>query len=302
MPKNCLPYPAEIVEDVFGESDSLAKILDNHRFIIVADQNVVLHVDSIGKRIGAYVQNHKLQLAGAPVVLTAGERIKMDELRSATRVLEAAYAAELGEGDFILILGGGTILDVVGWVAAQYPEDIGIIRIPTTPAAMFGAAFAETAAMNTQRAKDAFVVPSTPAAVLIEPKIATSVLDGVWRAGISDLVRLAADFDPESLDKIAEKIEAYYNRDSAVLAEFVDLALELHKKYGYSALGLASSAAYEPKSNWKLPHGYAVAIGTIIDLDEPLRTRAYELLKACGAMDGARHSRNILPPELSEFW
>lgn len=302
MPKNCLTYPAEIVEDIFGESDTLAKILGTHRFIIVADQNVVMHVDSIGKRIGAYVQKHKLQLAGAPVVLTAGERIKMDELRSATRVLEAAYAAELEEGDFILILGGGTVLDVVGWVAAQYPEEIGIVRIPTTPAAMFGAAFAETSAMNTPRTKDAFVVPSTPAAVLIEPKIASTVLDGVWRAGISDLVRLAADFDPDSLDKIGERIDAYYNRDPAALAEFVELALKLHKEHGYSALGLASSAAYEPKSNWKLPHGYAVAIGAIIDLDEPLRTRAYDILKACGAMDGARHSKHILPPELEEFW
>lgn len=302
MRKNSLNYPAELVDDVFGANETLAKTLTSHRFLIVADQNVVSHVDSIGKRIGAYVQANGLKLAGAPVVLAGGERIKMDDFRSAMLVLEAMYAAELEEGDFILALGGGTILDVVGWVTAQYPENVGVIRVPTTPSAMFGTAFAETAALDSRRIKDALVVPATPAAVLIDPKLAASVLDGVWRAGISDLVRLAADFEPEALDAIAARVEDYVRRDQSALDAYVELALKLHKKSGYTALGLASSAPYEPRSAWKLPHGYAVAIGTIIDLEEPLRTRAYAILKAAGAMDGARHSKHILPPELGDFW
>lgn len=302
MRKNSLNYPAELVDDVFGDNDTLAKILGEHRFIIVSDHNVVLHVDSIGKRIGAYVQNFGLQLAGAPVVLSGGERIKMDEFRSAMRILDALYAAELGEGDMILALGGGTILDAAGWVAAQYPAEIGVVRVPTTPSAIFGTAFAESAALNSTRVKDALVVPSTPTAVLIDPKLATTVLDGVWRAGISDLVRLVAAFEPDSLDKIAEKVDSYTNRDVETLSEYAETALSIHKKHGYTALGLDSSAPYEPRSNWKLPHGYAVAIGTIIDLEEPLRTSAHTILKAAGAMDGARHSKHILPPELGDFW
>lgn len=302
MRKNSLNYPAELVDDVFGANETLAKTLGSHRFIIVADQNVVSHVDSIGKRIGAYVQTYELKLAGSPVVLAGGERIKMDDFRSAMRVLDALYASELEDGDLVLALGGGTLLDVVGWVAAQYPAQIGVIRVPTTPSAMFGTAFAETAALNTPRVKDALVVPAAPAAVLLDPKFAMSVLDGVWRAGVSDLIRLAAVFEPETLEEIDAKISAYANRDQSALSAFVELALRLHKKGGYTALGLASSAPYEPRSAWKLPHGYAVAIGTIIDLEEPLRTRAHSILKACGAMDGARHSKHILPPELSDFW
>lgn len=302
MPKNSLNYPAEIVDDVFGENETLAKLLGEHRFIIVSDHNVVLHVDSIGKRIGAYVQSFGLQLAGSPVVLSGGERIKMDDFRSAMRLLDALYAAELGEGDMILALGGGTILDVAGWVASQYPAQIGVIRVPTTPSAIFGTAFAESAALDTPRIKDALVVPATPAAVLIDPKLATTVLDGVWRAGISDLVRLVAAFEPDSLDKIAEKVDFYAARDVDTMRELAELALSVHKQHGYTTLGLDSSAPYEPRSNWKLPHGYAVAIGTIIELDEPLRTRAHAVLKAVGAMDGARHSKHILPPELGDFW
>jgi hypothetical protein len=61
MQKNCCQYPVEFVEDIFGESSVLADTLkkvtgsDKPRILLVADMNVVHHIDGIGTKIGKYI-------------------------------------------------------------------------------------------------------------------------------------------------------------------------------------------------------------------------------------------------------
>lgn len=309
MPKNCLSYPVEFVEDVFGASAKLAEIVGSAKVLLVADLNVVQRTENLGTRIGTYVQEHGLTLAGAPVVIAGGERVKMDNFQSVSRIVDAALRAGLTSDDYILALGGGTILDIAGWAAAQLKGGVKLLRVPTTPAAMLGCAFAETAAIDTPFVKDALVVPSVPVAVLIDLAFATTVLDGVWRAGFSEAVRLAVAKDVKVLKKIQPLAAAYQQRDAAALAELVELAFALRQKKGGTDFGLAAAAELEPKSTWKLPHGYAVAIGTLMDLDRAIAAgerkpeelaQVKEILAACGALDGARHSRHL--PGVAKFF
>ena len=309
MPKNCLKYPVEFVEDAFGASGKLAEIVGDAKFLLVADLNVVQRTEDLGRRIGTYVKDHNLTLAGSPVVIAGGERVKTDNFQSAMRIIDAALAAGLTSDDCILALGGGTILDVAGWAAAQLKGGVKLIRMPTTPAAILGGAFAETAALDTSRVKDALVVPSVPTAVLIDLAFATTVLDGVWRAGFSEAVRLAVAKDMKVLKKMRPLAEAYQRRDAAALAELVSLAFAIRQKKGGTDYGLAMAADLEPKSAWKLPHGYAVAIGVLMDLDREIQAgerkedelaQVKEILAACGALDGARHSRHL--PGVARFF
>lgn len=309
MPKNCLSYPVEFVEDVFGASAKLAETVGSAKVLLVADLNVVQRTENLGTRIGTYVQEHGLTLAGAPVVIAGGERVKMDNFQSVSRIIDAALRAGLTSEDYILALGGGTILDIAGWAAAQLKGGVKLLRVPTTPAAMLGCAFAETAAIDTPFVKDALVVPSVPAAVLLDLAFATTVLDGVWRAGFSEAVRLAVAKDVKVLKKIQPLAAAYQQRDAAALAELVNLAFALRQKKGGTDFGLAAAAELEPKSTWKLPHGYAVAIGTLMDLDRAIAAgerkpeelvQVKEILAACGALDGARHSRHL--PGVAKFF
>lgn len=311
MQKNSLKYPVEFVDGAFGESTVLADIVKGRKVLLVADNNVVQHSEGLGTRIGAYVRAHGIELAGAPVVMAGGERIKTDNLQSAMRVVTAALEAKLGPDDFILALGGGTLLDVAGWAASQTKGGIRLVRMPTTPAAVMDAAFAETAALNVPNEKDALVVPSVPSAVVIDLSFSNTVLDGVWRGGLSEAVRLAVDKDAKSLKKIAALAEAYQRRDATAFAEIAQQMVALRRKKGATDLGLVTAAGLEPKSDWKLPHGYAVAIGILVDLytgvKEGTRTEqelaaCREVLAVCGALDGARHSKHILPPELADFW
>lgn len=311
MQKSSLKYPVEFVDDVFGDNSVLADIIGDSRVLIVADMNVVQRTQSLGTRIGAYLKAHRISLAGQPVVMTGGERIKADGFQSALRVASAAVSSGLGSSDFVLALGGGTLLDVAGWVAAQVRGGVRLIRVPTTPASMMGAAFAEYASLDTPSVKDAFRLSISPSAVIINERFAETVLDGVWRAGLGEAVRLAVDKDVKMLSTLSTLAERYGKRDFDTLEKVVEMSVNLRRKKGGTELGLSSAAELEPKSAWKLPHGYAVAIGVLIDVyyDVKAGKRPQEeldeckkILDTCGALDGARHSKHILPPELSDFW
>ena len=309
MQKSCFNYPVEFAEDVFGDSDVLAETLrkvtgsDEPKVLIVADMNVVQRVEGLGSKIGRYVQGHGIRLAGSPVVLAGGEKIKADNLQSALKIVSEMLSAKIGCDDVVLAIGGGTLLDVAGYAAAQVRGGVKLVRLPTTPAAMMDAAYAEFAAVDSATVKDALRVPSVPAAVVIDTGFAASVLDGVWRGGIGEAVRLAVASDPALLKKVESLVDAYRNRDGGALSEIVRAVHAVRAKKGGTQLAQWAALRLESMSGYKLPHGYAVSIGVCVDLAyaaqkgslKPAdRDRVVGLLRSCGALDGLAHSGHLL--------
>lgn len=309
MQKNCYNYPIEFVDDVFGESSELADAIKKHsksgepRILLVADMNVVHRTEGLGSKIGKYLQAHGISLAASPVVIAGGEKIKVDNLQSALKIVSAILEAKLGVDDCVVALGGGSLLDVAGYAASQVRGGIGIVRIPTTVAAMIEGGFASYAAVDSVNVKDALRVPSTPVSVLVDTSFASTILDGVWRGGIGEAVRLALSYDASFFKKIAKNAKAFWNRDAEVMAELVKGAVTARRKKGASLLGEWCAARLESMSGYKLPHGYAVPIGICIDCacaveiglmkesDQELVCRS---LADCGALDGLVHSHHLL--------
>ena len=309
MQKSCFSYPVEFTEDAFGESavlaDTLRKVTgsDEPKVLIIADMNVVQRTEGLGSRIGRYVQEHRIRLAGSPVVIGGGEKVKADNLQSAMKIVSEMLSAKIGRNDAVLAIGGGTILDVAGYAAAQVRGGVKLVRMPTTPAAMMDAAYAEYAAVDSATVKDALRVPSVPAAVVIDTGFAASVLDGVWRGGIGEAVRLAVASDAALLKKIEARAEAYRGRDMSALGEIAKAVHAVRVKKGGTTFAQWAAFRLESLSGYKLPHGYAVPIGMCIDfgyavekgLMKPTdRDRVVTLLGSCGALDGLAHSGHLL--------
>jgi len=309
MQKNCFSYPVEFVQDVFGESPVLAETLkkvtgsESPNMLIVADLNVVQRTEGLGLKIGRYVKEHGLRLAASPVVMAGGEKIKADNLQSALTVVSAVLAAKLGCNDVVLALGGGTILDVAGYAAAQVRGGVKIVRLPTTPLAMLGASYADYAAVDSASVKDALRVPSVPAAVIVDLSFAATVLDGVWRGGIGEAVRMGLALDAALMKKLVQLAPAYRDREPAALETIVRAVHAVRAKKGGTAFGLWSTVRLEAMSGYKLPHGYAVSIGLCIDLAYAVargclkpanRDMAVGILDVCGALDGKAHSAHLL--------
>ena len=159
-------YPIRFAEDAFAEDNetvvsTLRQVtgVENPRVLLVADGNVVQRTDGLGTRIGKYVQSHGLQLAAPPIVLGGGEKIKSDNMKSVTDVLNSVIDAKVGATDVMLVLGGGSLLDVAGYAAAQVRGGLRLVRMPTTVASMMDAALATDAAIDSPNVKDAFIKP-----------------------------------------------------------------------------------------------------------------------------------------------
>lgn len=309
MQKNCSNYPVEFAGDAFGAGNALAKLLkkvsgsDSPRVLIVADMNVVQRNEGLGSKIGKYVKDHGIRLADRPVVLAGGEKIKADGFAGFTKIATAMIAAKLGHEDLVLAIGGGSLLDVAGYAAAQVRGGCKLVRMPTTPAAMFGAAWADYAGLDSSSVKDAFRVASVPVAVVIDVTLANSVLDGVWRGGIGEAVRLAVAMDASLLKKIFKLQDAYCARDPKTLEELVKLVHAVYAKKGSTDFALWSSSRLEAMSNYKLPCGYSVPIGISVemryaaekgDIKEKDRDTVFEFLMKSNALDGIKHSLHLV--------
>ena len=303
-------YPVSIAENAFAEDNTaLIETLRtltgsaNPRVLLVADSNVVQRIAGLGTRIGKYVQTHGITLAGAPVVIGGGEKAKGDNMVSVFRVIDAAVEAKIGAGDVLLAMGGGAVLDVAGYAAAQVRGGVKLVRLPTTVAAMLDAAFATDAALNRGAVKDALRVRSRPAAVVVDPTFARTVLDGVWRGGIGEAVRFAAVADATLMKRLAKNAEALKARDWDVFVETVRDTISSRVKRGSTPFALWCANRLEALSGYKLPHGYAVPIAICIDcayavakgwLKEEDQEAVCRVLFDCGALDGLLHSRHLL--------
>lgn len=298
------------VDGIFGETDAqtiatLREVTgkEKPRILLVADSNVVQRTEGLGSRIGRYIQANGITLSSPPIVLTGGEKLKTDRLQSVLKVISAALDAKIGSGDAIVALGGGSLLDVANYAAMQVRGGIPVVRVPTTPAAMVDGAFSFTAALNSPNIKDALRVPSYPAAVLIDTAFATTVLDGVWRGGVGEMIRQAAVRDSALMKKLAKSAEALGKRDVPTMVEAIRDTVVSRVSRGSSDFALWSAMRLEAMSGYRLPHGYAVAIGICIDCayavergmlkpdDQELVCRA---VADAGALDGLAHSRHLL--------
>ena len=303
-------YEVRIVEDAFDAgnpelADALKHVTnsDEPHVMLVADANVVHRTEGLGTKIGRYVQTHGIKLAGSPVVLGGGEKVKADDMDGVKKLASSAVNAKVGASDVMLVIGGGTILDVAGYVARQVRGGLKLVRMPTTPAAMVDAAYAECAAIDLNGVKDALRVPCRPDAVVVDTAFAGTVLDGVWRGGLGEIVRHAAVSDASLLKKVAKNAEALKARDMAAMVEAMRSSVESRVKKGATDFAEWSALRLEAMSGYKLPHGYAVPIAICIDcaysvekglMKESDQEMICKTLADCGALDGLAHSHHIL--------
>ena len=312
MRKNSLAYPVEFTEDAFGESETLAKALagierrrgaGTPKVMMVADHNVVQHTEGLGTKIGRYVQSHDIALAGSPVLVSGGEKVKTDNLQSVMRTVSAMLNAKIGRDDVVLAIGGGAVLDVAGYAAAQVRGGIPIVRMPTTPQAMVDAAFADYAAMDSATVKDAIRVRSVPEAVVIDTGFSATILDGVWKGGLGDAVRLGLARDASFFREVADLSADYRSRDIGALDKMVRGAFALRAKKGPTSLALWPAMRLQAMSGYKLPHGYAVSIGVLVELayalergavDEDALDAAIDLFGREDALEWLSHSKFLL--------
>ncbi len=272
-------------EDVFApENDTLADVLPAEapgqaaRVLVYIDRGVVQADPHLLTRIHTwFALREQLHLATLPEVLDGGEEIKNDT-DIINRVSGTIAENHLCRHSYVIIIGGGAVLDAIGCAASLAHRGIRQVRLPTTVLAQNDAGLGVKNSLNRHGNKN-FLGTFTPAwAIINDCRFLRALDDRTWRAGIAEAFKVALIKDEQFLSWLIAHSHAFAARDMAAMNELIQRCAILHLNHIVSSgdafemgssrpldFGHWSAHRLEILSRHSLNHGEAVAIGIALD-------------------------------------
>jgi 3-dehydroquinate synthase len=206
-----------------------------------------------------------------------GERAKAG-MDVPDRVVRATVDHRIDRQSCVIAVGGGAVLDAVGFGAAIAHRGCRLVRLPTTVLSQDDAGMAVKNGINLGRRKNYVGTFAVPHAVICDEAFLGSTPEWSWIGGFSEAVKIALLRDPELLARIERDAAALRARDMHAAMPVIVRSAELH--WRHIALGgdpfETQSARPLDHGHWlahrlegmtdgALPHGQAVAIGIAVD-------------------------------------
>jgi 3-dehydroquinate synthase len=305
-------YQVLFTEHVFAADNSLlADTLSSIeagapcRFLCVAESGLVRHWPDLAESIQAYASWYRdiLRLVEPPLLVAGGEQVK-NAPGLVSAVQDAINRGGICRHSFVLAVGGGALLDMVGYAAATAHRGVRLIRVPTTVLAQADSGVGVKNSVNAFGKKNFVGTFAPPAAVINDAQFLTTLPDREWRSGIAEAIKVALLKDAATFEEIEELAPALASRDMAAMRRVIYRCAQLHLEhiatsgdpfeFGSSRpLDMGHWAAHklESLSNYRLLHGEAVAIGLALDatyareiglLAPEVHTRLLKLLERVG--------------------
>lgn len=275
-------YPVCFTEDLFDPKNTiLADVLRGERVpkvLFVIDSGVADTHPQLTQQIKSYSESFKevFTLAAEPIVVLGGEACKNDD-GLYQEIVEATHLYGIDRHSYIAVIGGGAVLDMVGFAAAISHRGIRLIRIPTTVLSQNDSAVGVKNSINAFGKKNYLGTFTPPNAVLNDFNFLKTLDDRDWRAGISEAIKVALIKDLSFFEWLEAKGEALANREMAPMKEHIIRSAKMHMEHisGKDPFEFGSSrpldfghwAAHklEKLSDFRIRHGEAVAIGIALD-------------------------------------
>lgn len=261
-------------------NDFLRSLSDGNtkrKLLFVVDQGVLTSRTNLVDDIHDYFRsNTVIQLAPQIIVIPGGEVAKNDE-QYFRQILDAVNDHGIDRHSYIAAIGGGSVLDLVGYAAAVAHRGIKHIRIPTTVLSQNDSGVGVKNSVNHFGKKNFLGTFAPPVAVFNDDQFLVSLNDRDWRSGISEAVKVGLIKDAVFFEWLEENAEALVERDIHVMNYLIRRCAELHLEHiggldpfetGSSRpldFGHWSAHKLEQLSNFEVLHGEAVAMGIAMD-------------------------------------
>ncbi len=247
--------------------------------LFVVDQGVLdKHLD-LKDNIENYCTHHKDQIQFTELIsVPGGEQSKKDQ-SSVEKCLDAINRNAICRHSFVVVIGGGAVVDMVGYSATIAHRGVKLIRIPTTVLAQNDAAVGVKNSVNAFGKKNFLGTFSIPYAIINDLEFLQTLEQRDWVAGIAEAIKVALLKDIAFFEYIESNAEALSDRKMEPMAYLIHRCAELHMEHiatggdpfenGSSRpldFGHWSAHKLEYMTEYALRHGEAVAIGMAIDL------------------------------------
>ncbi len=271
--------------DVFGQDAAvLLELLEPSqngppRVQFWLDENVAHQSPNIAARIESFCQRHcdQIDQIGNIQLVPGGEPIKND-IHILERMLKVMHAANLDRRSYVVVIGGGAVLDAVGFAAAIAHRGIRLVRLPTTTLAQADSGIGVKNSVNLFQKKNWLGTFAVPWGVVNDSRLLTSLGDRDFICGFSEAVKVALLKSPPMFAQLERSAAAIRRRDPKAAGDMIRWSAQLHLDHitkggdPFEALearpldfGHWSAHRLESLSDFQLRHGEAVAIGVAFD-------------------------------------
>ena len=289
----------KLKEVLVGEGSLIPKVL------VIVDESLHHAQPALGPQIESWFKNQAevLRLVAAPVILEGGERLKNSYFH-VSEIQSHIDRYHIDRHSYVIAVGGGALLDLVGLAAATAHRGVRHVRIPTTTLSQADSGVGVKNGMNAFGKKNFIGTFAVPWAVINDAEMLASLPPRDKRAGYIEAVKVALIRDRVFFDAIERDAARLCDFEPAAMQKLVIRCAELHLDHIAGSgdpfeLGSArpldfghwSAHKLEQLSEYKLRHGEAVAVGIALDavysrriglLDAAATERILKLIETLG--------------------
>ncbi len=255
-----------------GRGNRVAKV-----FVII-DEAVAEALSGLETSIEAYFEAlDGVDLVCSPVRVEGGERVKNSYFH-VSEVHSRLDRYHIDRHSYVIAIGGGALLDMVGLAAATAHRGVRHIRIPTTTLSQDDSGVGVKNGINAFGKKNFIGTFAPPHAVVNDFEFLETLPERDKRAGYSEAVKVAlirdgvffealeADaaqlksFDPGAMERLVRRCAALHMEHIATSGDPFELGSARPLDFGHWA-----AHKLEQISDYRIRHGEAVAIGVALD-------------------------------------
>src|SRR5579883_3019905 len=216
-------------------NDTLLKVIHRQaggpaKIFVVMDERLAEKQPMLCKKIAAYAKAHKdvMTLCEKPFCVPGGELIKND-----FEILKKIYQHINDDGicrhSYIIAMGGGALLDAVGFAAATAHRGIRLIRVPTTVLSQDDSGVGVKNGVNYFGKKNYIGTFAPPYAVLNDFNFIRTLDFRDWLSGIGEALKVSLIKDADLFHYIrTNAAKLIKEKNEEIMQEIICRSAELH--------------------------------------------------------------------------
>jgi 3-dehydroquinate synthase len=203
----------------------------------------------------------------------------VESSKEITTVLDVITFLEKNQAtktSMLYVVGGGIVQDLGAFAGAMYKRGLPWTFIPTTLLAQGDSCVGGKTALNHKNTKNLLALFSAPRKVIIDAGFLPTLAKDDVSSGIGEIFRLCVTGGKSFLDVLIKELPSFLQGDGAAtnrliaasllvkkaVVELDEFELDIRRSMNY---GHSFGHALEALTNYKIPHGIAVAIGILIE-------------------------------------
>lgn len=254
----------------------VSKRVESPKALFFVDQGVLDSRPDLYKEMDAYCLHHGIEHFQRLHVLPGGDAAKSQQ--QIENMYQQMLAVALDRQSYVVAIGGGAVLDAVGYAAATFHRGIRLVRMPTTVLAQNDAGVGVKNGINAMGIKNLYGSFAVPTAIINDSEFLHTLSRRDFRSGFAEAIKVGLIRDGNFFHWICSAVDKLNQREEAASHHLIKRCAELHLRqiclggdpfemgsarpldYGHwSAHKLESLTRHE------LAHGEAVAIGMCLD-------------------------------------